>query len=110
MIRTISIPTTVPRMGCTAGRNCCDECAQTGPPIGPAATHVHDIPSVRNSALNSQLGATQCDQDGNCYTDGVLTSAPLTYPLGVSGPTSTTLYALGAALLIGFMVLGSKRR
>lgn len=109
MIRTVRIPTTVARMGCTPGGDCCSECAQTGPPIGSPSTHVHNIPGARNTALHSQLRATQCDQDGNCYTDGVLTSAPLTYPLGVSAPASTTLYIAGAALLVGLMFLKGRR-
>lgn len=33
---------------------------------------------MRNRALHGSLGDTICDPDGNCYTDGVLTAAPLT--------------------------------
>lgn len=53
MIRTIPIPRTVSRIGCAPGGNCCDEC-RTGPPIGPASTHVHS------------LGDVSCDDTGTC--------------------------------------------
>lgn len=97
MIRTIPIPQTVTgRLGCAPGGDCCDECRshRTGPPIGPAATHVHAIPTNRNSALHSYLGETQCDQDGNCWTDGVLTAAPLT--TGPGCPVGVPVCSTGA--------------
>lgn len=65
MIRTVRIPTGVSRMGCTPGGGCCSACGghKTGPPIGPAATHVHALMGTaqsgrRNAALHSGLGDT----------------------------------------------------
>lgn len=97
----------------------CTDCGlQTGPPIGPPPIHTHAIPTARNSALHAHLGDTQCDQDGNCYTDGVLTSAPLTTgagcPAGVancstSGLSSTMIY-LGVGVLAILLLEATSRR
>jgi MYXO-CTERM domain-containing protein len=119
MIRTVPIPTTVNRMGCAPGAGCCEECGGvSGPPIGAPSIHVHAIPSSRNTALHASLGDVQCDQDGNCYTDGVLTSAPLTTgpgcPPGVpscsSGPSTSSLIYMGVGLLAVLLLEGTSRR
>jgi hypothetical protein len=62
MIRTIPIPKTVSRMGCTPGSGCCDECG------------------AHAKANLGSLHDTACDSDGNCYdtSTGALLSAPLT--------------------------------
>jgi hypothetical protein len=70
MIRTVPIPkdSRIGRLGCSPGGSCCSECAgETGPPIGPAATHTHAIPTGRNAALRRALGDVTCDSAGNCY-------------------------------------------
>lgn len=100
------------RLGCTPGGGCCDSCGgHTGPPLGAAVDHVHEIPSSRNVALRSALGSINCDQDGNCYDDstGTYTPAPVT-TAGISGMSNTTLYLVGAAVLIGLLELTSRRR
>ncbi len=115
MIRTVPIPTKVSRMGCAPGGDCCDSCS--GHTMG--AIHTNRIRGARNMALHSTLADVQCDSDGNCYTNGVLTSAPLTTGSGcaVGDPTCTTstststwLY-LGAGLIaIALLEATSRRR
>ncbi len=101
MIRSVPIPTSVSRMGCAPGGDCCPDCASHKP------------------AALGRLGATECDQDGNCYTDGVLTAAPLTTGAGCppgmptcnpGGLSNTAMYVLGAAVLIGLREISSRRR
>lgn len=108
MIRTIPIPKTVSRMGCAPGAGCCDECGGHSPaaPVNPAAL---------------MLGDVQCDSDGNCYTDGVLTAAPLTTGAGcapgvascssspATGISSTWLY-IGMALAAVLLMEATSRR
>lgn len=125
MIRTIAVPTTVSRMGCAPGSGCCDACG--GHSL--KGTHSNRVFTTgdggRNSALHSHLGDTVCDADGNCYTDGVLTAAPLTTgagcPPGVAscsssaGSTlgmsnSTLMYVGGAVLIIALLEATSRRR
>lgn len=106
MIRTVSIPKTVSRMdgtaslGCAKGSGCCSECGD------------HSVTELARSAAGaSRMGDVQCDPDGNCYTDGVLTAAPLTHPAGVaSGLSTTTVYVIGAAIVIGLLEALSRRR
>lgn len=100
-------------MGCAPGSGCCDECGtHTGPPIGAPSSHVHRIPSDRNATLRASLGTVNCDQDGNCYDDstGTYTPAPVTGAGTAAGMSSTTLYIIGAAVLIGLLELTSRRR
>jgi len=85
MIHTVPIPTSVQRLGCAPGSDCCDSCK------------------------SHKLSAVQCDQDGNCYTDGVLTSAPLTGG-GSGAALSPTTFVIGAVLFIGLLELTSRRR
>lgn len=121
MIKTIPIPTTVSRMGCAPGADCCADCASHKmPATSPlAGTHTNRIASARNMALRRHLGTTQCDPDGNCYTDGVLTSAPLTTgagcPPGVAscnpgGLPNTTLYLLAGLAAVALLEATSRRR
>jgi hypothetical protein len=80
---------------------------------------------IRNS--RARLGDVQCDSDGNCYTDGVLTAAPLTSsgsgignvtPAFVATPAATSsinwpvigLAAAGTLLFIGLATGGGTRR
>jgi hypothetical protein len=120
MIRTVPIPTTVSRMGCTACAG-----AQTGPPVGPARTHVHAIPSARNSALRSHLGDVTLDP--NDMTGGIAPDCafggtwpdcitPSTTPGTSMFPTSTkggmsptTMYLLGGLLLVGLLEITRRR-
>lgn len=97
MIRTVAIPTTGNRLGCSPGGGCCDECGGTN--------HAH-LGSLRD---------TVCDSDQNCYdtTTGQLLSAPLTTGPGcapgipscaASGAISaTTLYIIGGLVLFGLL-------
>ena len=82
MIRTIPVPTSVSRLGCTPGGNCCDEC-RTGPPIGPAATHVHS------------LGDVSCDDTGTCTA---------------TASASTLAYVAGGLGLVLLIELFNRRR
>lgn len=110
-------------MGCAAGSGCCADCG--GGDHGTthlSGTHTNRIAGARNSALHSWLGATQCDQDGNCYTDGVLSAAPLTTGAGCapgvascsastfSAPSSATLIYIGIGLLAVLMLEATSRR
>ena len=92
MIRTVSIPNPAAgRIGCARGAGCCSDCG--------------------DHAETARIADVQCDQDGNCYTNGVLTAAPLTYPAGVSSGLSTsTVYIIGAAVFVGLLELFSRRR
>jgi hypothetical protein len=121
MIYTVPIPTSVSRIagaGCHPGGDCCDSCRShshgvTGPPIGAPSVHVHAIPTARNVVLRSNLGQLQCDQDGNCYDNGTLVSAPLTTGVGCApgDPTcsSSLLLWAGGAALLAFAIFGGKR-
>lgn len=76
--------------------------------------------SARNVVLHRSLGDTQCDPDGNCYTNGVLTAAPLTTGSGcaagdptcsTSTSSSSTWLYMGAGLLgIALLEATSRRR
>lgn len=56
---------------------------------------------------NARLGDVQCDQDGNCYTDGVLTAAPLTSSgSGVGNVTPAFVATPAAASSVNWNVLG----
>lgn len=73
------------------------------------------IPSARNTTLKATLGAVNCDQDGNCYDDssGVYTPAPVAgsaASIGLGGMSNTTLFLVGAAVLIGLLEVTSRRR
>lgn len=98
MIRSVPTPKNG-RMGCSPGGGCCSECGDHG-----------------------KLQATQCDDSGNCYTDGVLTAAPLTTGTGCAAGVTTcaasvfasvtpaTWYVLGAGLLILMLEMSAGRR
>jgi len=120
MIQTVPIPTGVSRMGCTPGGDCCDQCrshkpkgGQRRPPIVvvPAAmwgkialgaTPDPDHRGFRNIALRSHLGQDlQCDQDGNCYMDGTLISAPLTTGAGCAPGVASCAASTSNWLMIG---------
>ena len=110
MIRSVKVPIDVGRMGCAPGASCCSACASEPPASTMAGT--------RNSALRGTLGDTACDSDGNCYdtSTGQLLSAPLTTGQGCApgvascGVSNTTLYLIGAAVLVGLLEFtGGKR-
>lgn len=122
MIRTVAIPTKVSRMGCAPGAGCCDDCGSHGSLQG---THTNRIATpgegVRNSSMRAHMGDTVCDQDGNCYTDGVLTAAPLTTgpgcPPGVPNcgtsagvVSNTTTYILAGVAIVAVLEFMSRRR
>lgn len=126
MIRSVQIPTggNVPPFvpgslqGCHPGGDCCDDCRShrpaTGPPIGSPSTHVH-LMGVRNTSLRASLGQLQCDQDGNCYDNGTLVSAPLTTGSGCQPGqpfclSSVLPWAAGAGLLLLLFTGGGGRR
>ena len=135
MIHSVEIPTTTGRIPTSPYPDadyCCDDCRSgqaCGSSAPPAAADCHRN-GVRNSALRGVLGLTQCDPDGNCWTDGVLTAAPLTTGLGcpvgvpvcnatpatssgelIAGISNNTLYlAAGGLILLLALTSGSGRR
>jgi hypothetical protein len=81
------------------------------------AIHTNRIRGARNMALHSTLADLQCDTDGNCYSGGVLTTAPLTTGSGcaVGDPScntssSTWLYIGAGLLAIALLEATSRRR
>ncbi len=110
MIRSVPIPTTVSRMGCAPGDDCCSDCKSKMGRLG--ASNLPDISQASSTGL-------QCDSDGNCYQDGVLVRAPLTTgagcdpgigSCGATGLSNTTMYLIGAAVLIGILEITSRRK
>jgi hypothetical protein len=112
MIRTIPIPKTVGRMGsCGSGGDCCDDCRRTGPPIGPAATHVHSmlgrLGDVASDIAAGNVGpGLSCDDSGNCTYNGVaITSSATTTP----AISSTWLYIGGAFLIVALLEMTGRK-
>lgn len=123
MIRTVSIPTTVPRMGCAPGGDCCSDCKghKTGALTG---THTNRIAAadrgMRNIALRSHLGDIYTDAGVDpTYTGTQYSTSP---PGAVYAPTPTSssnflglssttmMYALGALGVIALIELTGGRR
>lgn len=112
MIRTVAVPTTVSRMGCAPGGDCCDECrGHKSEPADAAALVIYTAPwsGKKNATLHSRLGQDlQCDQDGNCYSDGTLVSAPLTTGAGCApGVASCAASTESIALWVGGGLIGA---
>lgn len=74
MIHTVRIPSGVSRLGCAPGGDCCSDCRSDRP----------------------RIGDTQCDDSGNCWTDGVLTAAPLTTGTGCAPGVPNCFFGLGS--------------
>jgi hypothetical protein len=92
MIATVQIPSARNMVlrrqlkGCAPGGNCCSECAShtTGPPIGPAAVHVHSLGDSTDSYTTSDLIPIMYNPATNVYGPAAPTETPLplfeTYP------------------------------
>jgi hypothetical protein len=120
MIRTIPIPKTINRIGCTPRGGCCDECG--GGHLGAAVQKqsvfrpsfsaviqpdpMQRVNEVRRVLAMHHLGDTACDSDGNCYDTGTgqLLSAPLTTGPGCAPGIPSCAASSGS---IGTAVLGT---
>lgn len=122
MIRTVPIPKTVSRMGCTPGAGCCDECGGHNLSATPirarqAADRARSIlvsklyglgdlvtdPSQLMTGPNVNLNDPALLMDsssGLTYTGSTGTIAP-------SGLSNNTMYLIGGALLL-FLLATSK--
>lgn len=99
MIRTVPIPKTASRMGCAPGGGCCDECGGHN----LAGTHRNVFPAGaarRNPSLHRALGDVECDVDGNCYTDGVMSSQNVNGVIQMVGNSLTPTDTVAGPLFV----------
>ncbi len=109
-------------MGCAPGSGCCDACGDhSGPPIGEPASHVHLIPTNRNSALYARLrglpddpgladAVAQWAADERSQMDQQILNAQLLSgrsapSSGVKLPSSEILAYIGVAAVLAILLL-----
>jgi hypothetical protein len=64
---------------------CCSDCARKSTRLGATPNTWGTQPTGSWGTGTGSTSPVQCDQDGNCYQDGVLVSAPLTSSGGQVG-------------------------